>query len=178
MLATFPPITSSLMVGTEIIPWENRETWQRAVIDLRVRGTYRSQGRDYSPLYDALGTSTSRALLAPGCPSNVRNADGTCQPGREVYFDGLTTTASHVVLNGQLGISVQPAKFLRFNLGGGLAWVAPHSLTATDACNPNTSPPAEHPEWRGGCVSNSARPTRSTAPSSISPATASAPPAT
>jgi hypothetical protein len=156
LLGNFPPIVSSLTVGTEIIPWENRETWQRFVIDLRMQGTYRSQGRDYSQLYDALGTSTSRALLAPGCPSNVRNTDGSCQPGREVYFDGLTTTASHIVLTGSVGISVQPAKFLRFNLGAALAWVAPHSLTATDACNPNTSPPAEHPEWRGGCVSNSA----------------------
>ncbi|MBL8604759.1 MAG: hypothetical protein JNK72_22725 [Myxococcales bacterium] len=156
MLATFPPIVSSLTVGTEIIPWENRETWQRLVIDLRVRGTYRSQGRDYSMLYDALGTSTSRALLAPGCPSNVRGNDGSCQPGREVYFDGLTGTASHVVIAGGLGITVQPAKFLRFSLGGNFAWISPHLLTNTDACNPNTQPPADHPEWRGGCVSNSA----------------------
>lgn len=156
LLGNFPPIVSSLTVGTEIIPWENRETWQRFVVDLRLQGTYRSLGRDYSQLYDALGTSTSRALLAPGCPSNVRNADGSCQPGREVYFDGLTNTASHIVLSGSLGISIQPAKFLRFNLGASLAWVSPHMLTATDACNPNTSPPAEHPEWRGGCVSNSA----------------------
>jgi len=155
-LGNFPPIVSSLTVGTEIIPWENRETWQRFVIDLRLQGTYRSQGRDFSQLYDALGTSTSRALLAPGCPANQsRNADGSCQPGREIYFDGLTTTASHIVLTGSLGISIQPAKFLRFNLGANLAWVAPHGLTATDACNPNAAPPPSNPEFRGGCVSNS-----------------------
>lgn len=156
LLANFPPITTTLVAGVEIIPWENRETWQRAVIDLRVRGTYRSPGRDYSPLFDALGASNSRPLLAPGCPSNVRNADGSCQPGREVYFDGLTGTASHVMLGGNLNISIQPAKFLRFNLGGGFTWVSTHAITNTDACNPGTNPPADHPEWRGGCVSNSA----------------------
>jgi hypothetical protein len=91
-LASFPPITSSLVVGAEIIPWENRETWQRHAIDLRLRGTYRSQGRDYSPLYDALGSSTSRALALPGCPSNVRNADGTCQPGARCTSTGSPPT--------------------------------------------------------------------------------------
>lgn len=124
-LSSYPPITSSLVVGAEIIPWENRETWQRLSVDLRFRGTYRSQGRDYSPLYDALGSSTSRALASPSCPSNVRNADGTCQPGREVFFDGLTTTGSNVQVNGQLAVAVQPPKFLRIDLGVGITWRSP-----------------------------------------------------
>lgn len=155
-LASFPPITSALVAGVELIPWENRETWQRLTVDLRFRGTYRSQGRDYSPLYDALGSSTSRALAVPGCPSNVRNADGTCQPGREVFFDGLTTTGSHVMLNGQFVLAVQPVKFFRIDLGLGITWRSPHMLTVTDACNPGETVPAEHPEWRGGCVNDSA----------------------
>jgi len=155
-LANFPPITTTLTAGIEIIPWENRETWQRAVIDLRLRGTYRSQGRDFSPLYDALGASLSRPLLSPGCPSRSRNNEGGCPTGSEVFFDGLTTTASHVMLGGNLAISIQPAKFLRFNLGGGFTWVSTHAITATDACNPGTNPPADRPEWRGGCISNSA----------------------
>lgn len=155
-LSSYPPITGSLVVGAEIIPWENRETWQRFVIDVRMRGTYRSQGRDYSPLYDALGSSASRALALPGCPSNVRNPDGSCQAGREIWFDGLTTTQSYVTINGQLSLAVQPAKFMRIDLGLGLTWVAPHIITATDACNPNETVPAEHPEFRGGCVNDSA----------------------
>ena len=155
-LANFPPIQSSLTVGMEIIPWENRETWQRMIVDLRLRGTYRSQGRDYSPLYDALGASNSRPLLQPGCPSNARASDGSCQSGREVYFDGLTTNASHVILGGNVMVSVQPAKFLRFSLGAGFSWVSPHSITSTDACNPNQAVDPNHPEWRGGCVGNAA----------------------
>ncbi len=155
-LASYPPITSSLVIGAELIPWENRETWQRFTVDLRMRGTYRSQGRDYSPLYDALGSSTSRALALPGCPSNARNADGACQPGRDVYFDGLTTNAAHVILNGQLTLAVQPAKFVRIDLGLGVSWISPHLLTVTDACNPGETVPADHPEWRGGCVNDSA----------------------
>lgn len=155
-LASYPPLTASLVVGAELIPYENRETWQRVVIDLRFRGTYRSQGRDYSPLYDALGSSGSRALAAPGCPSNARDPSGACQPGREVWFDGLTTTASNMTLNGMINIAAQPAKFVRFDLGLGMSWVTPHLITATDACNPNSTVPAAHPEWRGGCVNDSA----------------------
>jgi hypothetical protein len=155
-LASFPPIQGSLTVGAEITPWENRESWQRIALDFRIRGTYRSQGRDYSPLYDALGSSTSRALAVPGCPSNVRNPDGTCQPGRDIYFDGLTTVQSHVIVNGMISLAAQPLKILRFDIGLGISWVSPHLITATDACNPGEIVPQNHPEWRGGCVGDSA----------------------
>ena len=154
-LSNFPPIVGTLTMGAEIIPWENRETWQRMIIDLRFRGQYFSPGRDYSPLYDALGTSSSRPLLMPGCPANARAPDGACQPARNVDFDGLTTTGSHVVLGGSATVSVQPAKFLRFTLGGGLAWTSSYLLTNTDACNPSQVPPAAHPEWQGGCTGSS-----------------------
>ncbi len=154
-LSNFPPLVASLTMGTEIIPWENRETWQRLLIDFRFRGSYFSQGRDYSPLYDALGSSLSRPLNLPGCPSNARGPDGTCQAERNVYFNGLTTTASHVVLGGSAMVSIQPAKFLRFTIGAAVAWTSPHTITNTDACNPGTPVPADHPEWRGGCAGNS-----------------------
>lgn len=150
-LSNFPPLVGTLTAGLEIIPWENRETWQRLLVDLRFRGAYYSQGRDYSALYDALGSSTSRPLNLPGCPSNARGSDGTCQADRNVYFDGLTTTASHLVLGGSAMVSVQPAKFLRFTLGAAFAWTSPHTITNTDACNPGQPVPAEQPEWRGGC---------------------------
>jgi hypothetical protein len=155
-LSNFPPLVASLTMGTEIIPWENRETWQRLLIDLRFRGSYFSQGRDYSPLYDALGSSLSRPLNLPGCPSNARDTAGVCQDTRNVYFNGLTTTASHVVLGGSAMVSIQPAKFLRFTIGAAVAWTSPHTITNTDACNPGAPVPANHPEWRGGCVNDSA----------------------
>ncbi len=147
----------TLTAGVEIIPWENRETWQRLLIDLRFRGSYYSPGRDYSALYDALGSSLSRPLNIPGCPSNARDpmTGATCQAERNVYFDGLTTTASHVVLGGSAMVSVQPAKFLRFTLGAAFAWTSPHTITNTDACNPGQTVPADHPEWRGGCQGSS-----------------------
>jgi hypothetical protein len=59
-------------------------------------------------------------------------------------------------VNSQLALSAQPVKFMRIDVGVGVSWVAPHLITATDACNPNEAIPAAHPEWRGGCVNDSA----------------------
>ena len=58
--------------------------------------------------------------------------------------------------NGQLSLALQPAKAFRIDLGGGITWRSSYMLTVTDACNPGETVPAEHPEWRGGCVNDSA----------------------
>ena len=44
-------------VGFEIIPWEQKSKHRRLVIGLGGGATYNSEGREYTPLYDALGTS-------------------------------------------------------------------------------------------------------------------------
>lgn len=151
-LATIPPIRGSLLAGTEIVPWENRETWQRFVIDVRVRAEYYSQGRDYSPLYDALGASQSVPLTAPSYSVTDLARGDTSRP---INFAGTTTVQSHGRLTAQLGLSIQAAKFLRFSLGTALTYITPHLITATDACNPNEQPGGSSP-LRGGCVGNAA----------------------
>ncbi|MEI8257960.1 MAG: hypothetical protein WCJ30_19970 [Deltaproteobacteria bacterium] len=150
-LATYPPIQGSFFFGAEIIPWENRETWQRFAIDLNIRGSYYSQGRDYSLLYDALGTSNSVPLTTPQYPINQAVVGGTQNP---VYFTGTTGVHSHGAITGGLGIAIQPAKFLRFAFGGSVMYTTPFIVTGTDACNPNVDP-VNHPEYRAGCVGNS-----------------------
>ncbi len=150
-LATYPPIQGSFFFGAEVIPWENRETWQRFVIDVSIRGNYYSQGRDYSLLYDALGSSNSVPLTTAQYPINQAVLGSTQNP---VYFTGTTGVHSHGALTGALGVAIQPAKFLRFAFGGSVMYTAPFIVTATDACNPNVDP-ADHPEYRAGCVGNS-----------------------
>ncbi len=149
-LSTYPPIQGSFMVGTEIIPWENRESWQRFVVDLAVRGHYYSQGRDYSPLFDALGTSNSTPLTQPQYPINQAVNNNFQNP---VYFTGTTGVHSHGAISGAMGVSIQPAKFIRFSFGGNVMYTAPFLMTATDACNPNVSP--DNDAYRAGCVGSS-----------------------
>src|SRR5262249_55100650 len=64
-LLTPPPLVGRVTMGMEIFPWEVRENFQRLGFDLKVNGTYNSPGRDYSELFDALGSSQARSLRNP-----------------------------------------------------------------------------------------------------------------
>ncbi len=149
-LSSLPPIKGALTVGAEIIPWENREQWQRFAIDLRVRGEYHSQGRDFTPLFDALGTSNSVPLTAPSW--SVRDGQAR-NPMNALWFTGTTTTQSHAKLGAYLGINMQASRHFRFTLAGSFLYTTPHAMTATDACNPNET--SNNPADRGGCQGSS-----------------------
>lgn len=137
-LYSFPPITGALLAGVEITPWENRESWQRVTIDLRFRGQYSSQGRDYSPLFDILGTSNSLPLTTPTWPVDDR---GAMAANRRVDFTGTTGQQPYGRYTGYLAASFQAARFLRFQLGASVTYTTPYLMTATDPCNPNDNPP-------------------------------------
>jgi hypothetical protein len=149
-LSSIPPIQGALTVGMEIIPWENREQWQRFAIDLRMRGEYHSQGRDYTPLFDALGSSNSVPLTSPSW--SIRDGQ-TMSPMNAIWFTGTSTVQSHARLGMYFGVNMQAAKQLRFTLAGSFMYTTPHALTATDACNPNET--SNNPADRGGCSGSS-----------------------
>ena len=125
-------------------PGEHRGRWQRFGIDLRVVGTYVSEGHDYSPLFDALGTSQSRYITEPG----NEHSDGT---GRQVPFYGLTDTQSHGRLGARVGLEMQAARYIRFAFGAGLYYDTPYFVTFADACNPNVSPTSDMDPRQGNC---------------------------
>ena len=58
-LVNHPPLQGWVYAGMQVIPWEQREQFQRVTFDGRVGASYRSEGRDYSELFDALGSSNS-----------------------------------------------------------------------------------------------------------------------
>lgn len=142
-----PPIFGELTGGVAIIPWENRADWQRFTVDLRLHGRYISEGRDYSPLYDALGTSQNRYLTEPN-PEGDRSRDSSL---RTVPFLGLTDVQSHAELGGHLGVEVRAARYVRFSLGATLWYVQPYLLTFTDACNPNFTVTDPNDPRKGSC---------------------------
>ena len=57
-----PPMRGMMHFGLEIIPYEVPAKQQKFFIDLRFIGGYVSEGRDYSVLFDALGSSNDPSL--------------------------------------------------------------------------------------------------------------------
>ena len=160
-----PPITGRFTVGTAIIPWEDREHYQRFTIDLRLVGDYVSEGHDYSPLFDALGTSSNPYLanpnlegvpLDPATDSRCATHAAQCQAGvgglASVPFYGLTDTQSHGRFGGTLALEMRAARYIRFGASVGFLYSPPYALTIGTACNPNVSQtPSVDPRLEGTC---------------------------
>lgn len=157
-----PPRTGEITVGGALIPWEDRERFQRVAIDLRMSAAYVSEGRDITPLFDALGTSRNVYLTAPNYDRLVPLNDP--MPPTAVSMTGVTDVSSHARVGFQAATVIQAAKYIRFVLGFGLGYASPYMLTGADACNPNvkpvpTIPPAPGDPRKGGCGSGILNPT-------------------
>jgi hypothetical protein len=135
-----PPLVGTFTVGMEIYPWENREAFQRVVIDLKLRGSYHSPGRDYSELFDALGSSSARSLRDPNPGAYRAGEDGfTSVPdpnAARVFFTGITDQQAFGSFGASAGITWQAAEYVKFTGGLGLTHAQSHLVTAADACNP------------------------------------------
>ena len=118
-----PPSVYELTGGASLIAWEDRRRFQRLWIDVRGFASYVSAGRDYSALYDALGTSTNPQLRVP-----YQTASGT------VTENGLTNVASYARLRAEITLGTQAARYVRFRAGIGLSHVTSHLLTDAAAC--------------------------------------------
>jgi len=147
-----PPITGRFTLGMAIIPFEDREHFQRFSIDLRLNGDYVSEGHDYSPLFDALGSSANAHLsrLSRSC------SGPDCAPDGTIPFYGLTDTQSHGRFGGQLTLEMVAARYIRFSVLAGFMYSPAYVITQADACNPNVTPvdpPLGEDPRRGTCAS-------------------------
>lgn len=141
-----PGAESAATLGVGLIPWQNRGTYQRVALDLRLLGTHVARGTDYSVLFDALGSSSHpelararyegvRGSVPQGAIAACESAsDRDCGVGTRTAFYGTTEIAPHFRYGGQLGIEVQAARYVRFAAGTTLQWVSAHALTGRDPC--------------------------------------------
>lgn len=130
-----PPIQGTFTAGIAFIPWENRQSWQRFTVDLRLAGTYVSEGRDYSPLFDALGSSQHPALAIDNLEGRPGSGGGTGGL-RRVPFTGLTDVQAHGKIGGTVAIEMQAARYVRFRFGLDVQYITEHVITFSDGCNP------------------------------------------
>lgn len=139
-ILTRPPIVGTLLVGLEVVPWERRELHQRVAIDGHLTGEYHSPGRDYSEMFDALGTSQAPSLRSPNPGAYKvspfdRNKSIVDPTVASVYFSGITDQQAFTTFAGSLRATWQAGEFVKFSVGGGVTFVSSHAITAGDACN-------------------------------------------
>lgn len=135
-----PPVLGTFTLGMEVFPWENHETFQRLALDFKVRGTYHSPGREYSELFDALGSSQARSLRSPN-PSAYRAGSGglsVADPSSpSVFFTGITDQHAYGSFGASTGVTFQAGQYVKVTAGLGLTYAQSHLVTAADACNPD-----------------------------------------
>jgi hypothetical protein len=150
-LVNHPPLVGTMILGMAVIPWEIRDAFQRVTLDFRFEGSYYTEGRDYSELFDALGSSDARSLRRPNFAEyrgNVDPATGTLDATNpsvvntasgKVYFTGLTDVQQHGEYKFSTQFTWQAGEYVKFNLGGGYTLVQGHNITFDQACNPDFS---------------------------------------
>jgi hypothetical protein len=149
-LTNTAPLRGTFGLGTEIIPYEQRETFQRLGFDLRLKGTYISPGRDYSELFDALGSSTSQALRTPNPTAYTANPAYPAPAGQPkvpqsipdptvtaTYFTGITETQAYGAFTVSSAATWQAGEYIKFQVGAALTYAQSHLVTQADPCNPN-----------------------------------------
>jgi hypothetical protein len=119
-LDTGLPRNFSLTLGAAVMAWEDRARFQRLSVDVRGQANYISAGRDYSPLFDVLGTSASPQLSAAA-------------PG-VLPWNGLTQVDAHAQLRAELTLAAQAALYVRFRVGVAFMHATQHLLTGAPAC--------------------------------------------
>lgn len=143
-----PPLLGSFALGLEVVPYEHREQFQRLSADFRFRGTYHSPGREYSELFDALGSSQAPSLRSPRPAGYMANPGGMppsiADPQSEkVYFTGVTEQQAFGSFTLSASATWQAGEYVKFTLGSAFSYAQPHLVTAADSCNPNIMDPAQ-----------------------------------
>jgi hypothetical protein len=119
-----PGPESTATLGAAFIPWEDRGSYQRAMLDLQLDVTHVARGTQYTPLFDALGTSSDPSLA---------------QAVHGVSFYGLTESEQYLRYGGQVGIALQAARYVRFAAGTTLHWTTDHALSDRSPCTGSAS---------------------------------------
>ena len=139
-LVNHPPFQGTIIGGVAIFPWEVRDQFQRIEVDLRAAGTYRSEGRDYSPLFDALGSSDAPSLRNPNFASFHQGSGNTSvvNPGSEkIFTTGITDVQQHGIYTLSAAFTFQAGEYIKFNVGAAYTVEQGHVITFDQACNPD-----------------------------------------
>jgi len=121
--------------GIELVPFERAETRSAVRLEVGGRVDLVFDGRGFSDLADALGTSTCDPSDAAE-PCNLTTFDrGDVDPltGRRLKTDGITRIEHHLVIGGWLGLRYEVFEALELRARASVYRESDHFLTFTDA---------------------------------------------
>ncbi|HSN96961.1 MAG TPA: hypothetical protein VLS89_01645, partial [Candidatus Nanopelagicales bacterium] len=148
------PLVGTVVLGMMIIPWENREKFGRLTFDMRIEAEYRSEGRDYSELFDPLGASDATSLRVPqwasyrgqsSCVDDDNNPMTPCvqrdisvvdEGSQKSYFTGLTNVQPFGSIRGSASATWQASELVKFQFGLGFRHDGAHGIGGDQPCNP------------------------------------------
>jgi hypothetical protein len=155
-LVNHPPFRGKMILGAMIIPWENREKFSRFTLDFRFTGEYISEGRDYSELFDALGSSSAQSMRTPQWASYRQNPifnEASCNDGdnttpcyprsvvdqgsQKTFNTGLTDVYAHGAYRASISATWQASEYVKFSIGGGYHFEQGRIITGDQPCNPS-----------------------------------------
>jgi hypothetical protein len=138
-LVNHPPLEGWVILGIQVIPWEHREQFQRVTFDARIQGAYRSEGRDYSELFDALGSTSALSMRRPNYADYqyINKQSVVNEQSQKVYFTGLTDVQAHGKFGAYGGVTWQAGEYVKFQVGLGYVHVQSHFVTMDQPCNPD-----------------------------------------
>lgn len=121
--------------GSDVMAWEDQSLGQWFNLDFGGEFVYQFEGRDYTPLFTALGSSACNDN--PDC--SLTKLAGTEPSNNQVSLrsKGITDVEQFGALRGWLGFDVQPHKNVRFKARAVLAHQLAHFLTFADAGKDN-----------------------------------------
>ncbi|TNF25486.1 MAG: hypothetical protein EP329_23030 [Deltaproteobacteria bacterium] len=120
--------------GLELVPFEKHETRSAVRLELGGRFDVVFDGRGFSDLADALGTSTCDPSDAEPCTLTTYDR-GDVDPvtGLPKKTDGITRIEHHLVIGGWLGLRYEVFEALELRARASVFRESDHFLTFTDA---------------------------------------------
>jgi hypothetical protein len=121
-------------VGIEMLPYEDRRLKRGVTIDIGGRLDFHFEGREYTDLFDALGSSPCDPKAEAACDlTTFHRGDIDPNTNRRMKSDGITDVEQYATLASWLGVRYQPIPefqlLARFSVKNEL----PHFLTTADA---------------------------------------------
>jgi hypothetical protein len=127
-----PGAEMGIVIGSEIIPWEVAGMKQKFVFDFGFKANYIFEGRGYSEIFDALGSSACDPQ--DGCYYTTYARTLKNDPVKNpLKTDGITDIEPYGVLGTWAGFSLRPIEYIQLNFQFFYDREMDHFITFADA---------------------------------------------